>query len=101
MYRDIQVPYIQSIPQRAVQWVYDILDEKREAKGIVVKDDDADCGFIVCPDSKWKSHPNVEKIAKSEWKLNDSISKSFYLLCLVRDKSIKSLRDLKGNIYKC
>eukprot|EP01084_Bolivina_argentea_P001886 3497_1 len=96
MYQNITLPLIQSLSARHIQWLYDILDEKREAKGIVAKDDDPDIGWVTVPDSKWKSHPNVEKVPKTEWKLNESIAKSFYLLALARDRSIKSLRDLTG-----
>ena len=57
-------------------------------------------GFIILPDSKWKSHPNVNKKPKSEWKLNESIPTSLYLLGIVRDKTIRSVRDLRGKHVK-
>eukprot|EP01084_Bolivina_argentea_P184558 318313_1 len=100
MYKNITLPYIQSIPTNDIQWVYDILDEKREANGIIAVDYDVEYGFVSVPDSKWKSHPKVDTISKSEWKLNESISTSLYLLCIVRNKEIKSLRDLKGKHIK-
>merc|ERR1712154_355395 len=99
MYKDIQLPYIQSIPTAHIQWVYDILEEKRESKKIIVKDTDEEIGFVTLPDSKWKSHPKADS-PKSDWKLNMSIPTSFYALSIVRDRTIKSLRDLRGKHVK-
>ena len=72
------------------------MDEKREAERIIVKDMDAANGFVSVPDSKWKSHPKVETVPRTEWKLNEDVPTSLYVLSLVRDRSIRSLRDLRG-----
>ena len=76
------------------------MDGEREADKVIVNDKDEEYGFVVVLDSKWKSHPDVDKVPRSEWKLHESIPKSFYLLGIVRDRSIKSLRDLRGKHIK-
>ena len=76
------------------------MDGKRETNRVLVNDKDEENGFMVVLDSKWKSHPNVDKVPRSEWKLNESIPRSFYLLGIVRDRTIKSLRDLRGKHIK-
>ena len=73
---------------------------ERETKAIVAMDKDAENGFVSVPDSKWKSHPKVDKVPRSEWKLDESVPTSLYILGLVMDKSIKSLRDLRGKHVK-
>ena len=82
----------------SIHQVYDILDEKREAERIIVKDMDTVNGFVSVPDSKWKSHPKIgdNGVPRSEWKLNEDIPKSLYVLSIVRDRRIRSLRDLRG-----
>merc|ERR1712154_227964 len=82
MYEKIQLPYIQSIPTADIQWVYDILDGKRETKAVVATDEDEVLGFVTVPDSKWKSHPKVDKVPREEWKLNEQVPQSLYVLSL-------------------
>ena len=76
------------------------MESKRETKAVIAVDKDEEIGFVSVPDSKWKSHPKVDTVPRSEWKLNESIPTSLYVLSLVRDKSIKSLRDLRGKHIK-
>lgn len=100
MYQAVTVPYIDSIPSASVQWVYDILDGKREANRVITNDPDEEMGFVTNLDSKWKTHPNVDKVPRSEWKNAESIATSFYVLSLVRDRKIRSIRDLNGSHVK-
>jgi m7GpppX diphosphatase len=62
-----------------LKWVYNILDHTAEAERIVFEDPDPKTGFTLVPDFKWKG--DVENL---------------YLLAIVRNRDIKSLRDLKS-----
>lgn len=61
-----------------MQWVYNILEHKKEKERIVFEDQDPQTGFILIPDLKWDGH-SIETL---------------YLLAIVHDRNIKSLRDL-------
>lgn len=76
------------------------MDGARETNRIIVDNTHQEHGFVVALDSKWKSHPDVDKVPKSAWKLHHSVPTSFYVLGLVRDRTIKSLRDLRGKHIK-
>lgn len=64
----------------SLQWVYNILDKKSEVERIVADDPEPETGFVMVPDMKWDGQ-KVE---------------SLYLVAIVNDRSLKSLRDLKG-----
>lgn len=67
----IIVPYF-------LQWVYNILEHKAETERIIFEDDDPKIGFILAPDLKW----------------DGKILEVLYLLAIVHQRDIKSLRDL-------
>ena len=60
------------------QWVFNILEHKKEFDRIVFEDPDPETGFILLPDLKWDCRTNA----------------NLYLSGIVRKKGIKSLRDL-------
>ncbi|KAE8286261.1 m7GpppX diphosphatase [Larimichthys crocea] len=62
----------------SVQWVYNILEKKAEADRIVYEDPDPEVGFVLLPDFKW------------DQKQVDDL----YLIAIVHQRDIKSLRDL-------
>ncbi|KAG8004254.1 m7GpppX diphosphatase [Nibea albiflora] len=76
-YRSITLPYIQK-QTFSVQWVYNILEKKAEADRIVYEDPDPEVGFVLLPDFKW------------DQKQVDDL----YLIAIVHQRDIKSLRDL-------
>ncbi|XP_046631668.1 m7GpppX diphosphatase-like [Daphnia pulicaria] len=61
-----------------LQWVYNILEHKKEADRIVYEDLDPDCGFILLPDLKWDCRS----------------TSNLYLTGIVCKRDIKSIRDL-------
>ena len=83
---------------KCVPQIDEILQGKKEQHRVVLDvstHDDKSFGFITVFDTKWSCKP--EKFNKAEWKNTlPNIEQSFYLLCLVRDKRIKSIRDLNG-----
>ena len=60
------------------QWVYNILEHKKEVERIAFEDTDPENGFILLPDLKWNGHT----------------PESLYMLALCHKREIKSLRDL-------
>lgn len=71
------LPYIKS-EKFTIDWVYNILDHKKETERIVYEDPDADSGFVLLPDYKW-SCKQVEDL---------------YLIAIIHNRKIKSIRDL-------
>lgn len=58
--------------------MYNILEKKTESERIVFEDPDPSTGFILLPDLKW-----------------DGIQmENLYLVAIVHDKSLRSIRDL-------
>ncbi|KAM6924013.1 m7GpppX diphosphatase [Xenentodon cancila] len=76
-YQSITLPYIQK-QSFSLQWVYNILEGKAEAERIVYEDPDPEVGFVLLPDLKW-----------DQKQLDD-----LYLIAIVHQRGIQSLRDL-------
>ncbi|KAJ7224329.1 scavenger mRNA decapping enzyme, partial [Mycena pura] len=75
IYRSIVQPFITSFPPERTRWLVQILDgHKEQAKTLFTSPD-----FILLPDMKWDLH---------------TVS-SLYLIAIVRDHEIRSLRDLR------
>jgi m7GpppX diphosphatase len=77
IYKNVVLPYIETQRQFSIDWVYNILEHKSEVDKIIYEDLDPTNGFILLPDYKW----NGQK-------------ETMYLLAIVMDRKIKSLRDL-------
>jgi m7GpppX diphosphatase len=75
IYEKVTLPYLEK-EQFTLDWVYNILEHKQEVDKIIYEDSD----FILLPDYKW----NGQK-------------ESLYLLAIITDRTIKSLRDLNGS----
>ncbi|XP_064606734.1 m7GpppX diphosphatase-like [Liolophura sinensis] len=76
-YEKITLPYLNQ-SQFSVQWVYNILEKKKESERILYEDCDPETGFILIPDMKWD--------------LKDT--SRLYLSAIVQHRALKSLRDL-------
>lgn len=61
-----------------LQWVYNILEHKKESERIIFEDPDKELGFILLPDLKWDGK-TVE---------------TFYSIAIAHRLNIKSLRSL-------
>uniref|UniRef100_A0A7S3XX35 Scavenger mRNA-decapping enzyme DcpS n=1 Tax=Heterosigma akashiwo TaxID=2829 RepID=A0A7S3XX35_HETAK len=97
-YANITLPYIQSVigDGGSLQWVYNILDKKKEVERIVY--DTGGTGpedFIINIDTKWKTHPDPKETPREKWK--DLVKpEDIYCLGIVQLRGLKSLRDLRG-----
>ncbi|KAI5994745.1 HIT-like domain-containing protein [Pisolithus albus] len=79
IYEKVVKPYIEAFPPSRTQWVRNILDGTSEAQSLLHSTDE----FLILPDMKWDS--------------TTSPLTALYLLALVRDPSIRSMRDLRGD----
>nr|CAG4640878.1 EOG090X06NK [Eulimnadia texana] len=77
VYQRVTLPYIQE-SHFSLEWVYNILDHKKESERIVYEDPDPLEGFILLPDWKWDCQSTT----------------NLYLLAILHRKDLKSLRDL-------
>jgi len=77
-YKNIVLPYIESLPPERTAWVENILEGRQEAESLIYNDKDPETGFIIVPDSKW-----------------DRTLNTLYVQCIVRKRGIHSVRDLR------
>lgn len=78
MYQQKVLPWIESFPPSRIQWVYNILEHKKEADSILFEDPDPKKGFIIVPDLKW----------------DQKTTSSLYIQAIVHNRDLRSLRDL-------
>mmetsp|Transcript_55576 Transcript_55576/g.136212 ORF Transcript_55576/g.136212 Transcript_55576/m.136212 type:complete len:297 (+) Transcript_55576:152-1042(+) len=92
IYRDVTLPYVlrEEMGGR-IEWVYNVLEKKKEADRILCEDSDPKVGFILAPDMKW-----------DQKSIGD-----LYCLAIVNRRDIPSLRALTPehvpllrNVYK-
>lgn len=79
MYQQKVLPWIESFPPSRIQWVYNILEHKKEAESILFEKPDPKNGFIIVPDLKW----------------DQKTASSLYIQAIVHNRELKSIRDLK------
>lgn len=53
MYERTVLPYIRAIPPARLQWVYNVLERKKEVERLIFEDSDPQLGFMLHPDLKW------------------------------------------------
>ncbi|ODM89692.1 m7GpppX diphosphatase, partial [Orchesella cincta] len=80
LYEKVTLPHLEG-SQFNIQWVFNILEHKKEEDRIVFEDPDPSTGFILLPDLKW----------------DGSTLGNLYLCAIVHAKEIKSLRDLNAD----
>lgn len=78
MYTQKVLPWIESFPVSRIQWVYNILEHKKEADSILYEDPDPKNGFIIVPDLKW----------------DQKTTSSLYIQAIVHNRELRSIRDL-------
>lgn len=97
MYRAALGPLAEEIRKdgRSIQWVYNILEHKKEAERIVFEDPDPATGFLLVPDPKWKTHPDPLAVPdRAAWR-GAPWTGQLACLAICHDRGIGSLRDLR------
>lgn len=77
LYKSVTLPHLEQ-GQLSLEWLYNVLEHRKEKERIVFEDPCNENGFVLLPDLKWDGK-TVEQL---------------YLLALVRRRDIRSLRDL-------
>ncbi|TXT08842.1 hypothetical protein VHUM_02970 [Vanrija humicola] len=77
-YASVVAPYIASFSPDRLEWVYAILEGRKEADRVLFRDEDPATGFVLTPDLKWDG---------------ETLS-ALYLTALVQTREIRSIRDL-------
>jgi len=77
LHRSTTLPCL-AAEQFSLQWVYNVLEHRKEVERIVFEDPDPATGFILAPDFKW----------------NGKQTNDLYCLAIVHRRGIRSLRDL-------
>ncbi|XP_059617295.1 m7GpppX diphosphatase [Phlebotomus argentipes] len=80
LYRELTLKHLEK-EQFSLEWLYNILEHKKEKDRIVFEDACEETGFILLPDLKW----------------DNKTAETLYCLALVRKRGIKSLRDLNAS----
>ncbi|KDR15367.1 Scavenger mRNA-decapping enzyme DcpS [Zootermopsis nevadensis] len=79
LYNSVTLPHLQK-EKFSLQWVINILEHKSETDRVVFEDSNPEIGFILLPDLKWDAK-QIEDL---------------YLIAIVHQTGIKSLRDLNS-----
>ena len=94
-YEAAHVPYMRSIPEGAIGWVYKILAKEKEVERLLYDDPDPKVGFLLNTDPKWTTHPDPKTTPRGEW-LGHASVRDLYCLGLCHRRDIRSLRDLRA-----
>ena len=78
LYDTVTKKYLEA-SQFNIDWVYNILEHKKETERIVFEDSDLETGFVMLPDLKWDQNQ----------------LSNMYLIAITNKRDIKSLRDLR------
>ncbi|KAG2009649.1 mRNA decapping enzyme [Coprinopsis cinerea AmutBmut pab1-1] len=76
LYESVVKPYVAEFPPSRTQWVENILNGQSEKDKVLYSDGE----FMILPDMKW----DLKTVS------------SLYLMALVKDRSIRSMRDLQS-----
>ena len=77
IFEAVTQPFVASLPAQQLSWVWNVLEKKKEAELIIDESDD----YLLVPDSKWDRTDTT----------------SLHCLAIAKDRSLHSLRDLRGS----
>ena len=84
-------PFIESIVKSgSLSWIENVVQGKKEVERLLFSNDD----YIINIDTKWRSHPDAKTVPREAWYEHKSVE-DLYCLAIVKDSSIRSLRDLR------
>jgi len=92
IYESVVKPYIENLVEGgSLSWIQNVVDGKKETERLLLNEND----FILNVDTKWKNHPDALTVPREQWYEHKSVQ-DLYCLAIVKDGSLKSLRDLRG-----
>ena len=94
-YRRVVKPYIEALDPAATSWIYKCLDLSKERERVLFNDTDAQTGFLLNVDTKWRSHPPCTEDAavRRTWQGHEAV-RDLYCLAICHRRDVRSLRDL-------
>eukprot|EP00798_Chlamydomonas_sp_ICE-L_P020775 gene20775-27599_t len=101
-YQSFHLPYVKAIPPSRMQWVYNVLEKKKEVDRLLFEDEDPSVGFMLHPDLKWDQQQmdQLYCLAICHRKdipcLRELTADHLPLLENIRDKGSKAIRDKFG-----
>ncbi|KAK0545744.1 hypothetical protein OC846_005549, partial [Tilletia horrida] len=101
LYEQVVEPWILSQPASRINWVYNILDKKKEQESIIYETLSPQSGFIVRTWPTDEIVPLVIECSQSpapqivpDLKWDQRTLSSLYMVAIVHDRSLRTLRDL-------
>jgi m7GpppX diphosphatase len=92
MYESVVKGHIDALVESgSLAWIQNIVDGTKEKERLLLNTYD----FILNVDTKWKSHPDPLATKREDWYDHKAVA-DLYCLAIVKDGSIRSLRDLRG-----
>ena len=92
LYESIVQPYIEKLVESgSLSWIKNVVDGTKEAERLLLNEET----FILNVDTKWRSHPDALTVPREQWFEHKSVE-DLYCLAIVKDGSLRSLRDLRG-----
>ncbi|GMI29561.1 hypothetical protein TeGR_g15042 [Tetraparma gracilis] len=87
-------PLLASAAAASLAWVYNCVSLSSESERVLLNSGAASDGFILNVDTKWKKHCDC-RLPREEWKDHeDTDLEGLYCLAIVKERGIKSIRDL-------
>ncbi|KAF6022417.1 DCPS [Bugula neritina] len=76
-YENITLPYLQSSTFN-IQWIYNILEKKKESEFIIYEDADPVNGYILLPDLKWDKKKTSLKAIEEKYGIKSSKIRAYF-----------------------
>jgi m7GpppX diphosphatase len=94
IYEKYSKPYIEkNATDKALAWVYACVNKEKESERLILDDEE----FVLCVDTKWREHANCRTVKIDDWKDHEATNlNDLYCLAIVKQKGIKTIRDLTG-----
>ena len=93
LYEKVTLPHIEAIiKSNSLGWIQNILNGTKEKERLLLDTSE----YIINIDTKWRSHPDPHTVPREEWHNHNAV-RDLYCLGIVKNSSIRTLRDLRGD----
>jgi len=80
-YRLLTKPYIDSIPTESKEWIYNIIEGKKEVDRVIYSDNNPETGFVVVLDWNWSG----------------TSASDLHIMAICNRRDLSTIRDLNGS----
>lgn len=93
LYLHVTKPYIEELKlSGSLSWIDNVLSGEKEKERALLDTED----FLLNIDTKWRSHLDPKSTKRETWFQHESVE-DLYCLAILKDKSISTLRDVRGS----